>query len=469
MNFGNIKRSSQAIAANDNLALTTTLTVGGLNAMAVSNLSQNHAESKEVELKICSKCGRSLPATLEFFNKKSDRKSGLRPFCIECNANACKAYREANKEKVKAYSVAYNQINKKKRSEYNASYHQKNKVKKAAYYQENKEAICERQAEYRKKNKEKEIERHAKYRKENKEKIAKSDAEYRKKNKEKLREKAAEYNNLNRDKRIEYYYKNREKILKKKAEYRKNNKEKIEAGKKDWYERNKDHVIAKRSEYYKNNKERISQRALEYRQNNKDKIAEYYVRSKERRDTYQKKNKKRMATRKAELLNKGCLYKSKTVQSLKKYEKVIEGDDGKALFECAYCGKKFNPIVRAVSARLNVINGSHKGESRLYCSQSCKKSCPTYGQLKYPKRYRKATSREANPQLRQIVLKRDNYTCQKCGSTEYLHCHHVVPAKQNPMTANDPDVCITLCKKCHKEIHKQDGCKYHELQCKKVS
>ena len=34
------------------------------------------------------------------------------------------------------------------------------------------------------------------------------------------------------------------------------------------------------------------------------------------------------------------------------------------------------------------------------------------------------------------------------------------------MTANDPDVCTTLCKKCHKEVHAKEGCKYHQLKCK---
>ena len=67
------------------------------------------------------------------------------------------------------------------------------------------------------------------------------------------------------------------------------------------------------------------------------------------------------------------------------------------------------------------------------------------------------------------MLQRDNYSCQKCGisidDSAILHCHHVVPATQNPMTAHDPDVCITLCKTCHKEVHRQEGCKYHELKC----
>lgn len=41
------------------------------------------------------------------------------------------------------------------------------------------------------------------------------------------------------------------------------------------------------------------------------------------------------------------------------------------------------------------------------------------------------------------------------------------PAAQNPMFQNDADSCITLCKDCHKFIHKQIGCRYIDLRCKK--
>jgi len=46
-----------------------------------------------------------------------------------------------------------------------------------------------------------------------------------------------------------------------------------------------------------------------------------------------------------------------------------------------------------------------------------------------------------------------------------LHCHHIDPVSQNPIESADIDNCITLCKECHKEVHKKDDCKYHELRC----
>ena len=134
--------------------------------------------------------------------------------------------------------------------------------------------------------------------------------------------------------------------------------------------------------------------------------------------------------------------------------------------KCAYCGKWFQPKKGAVAFRLSASKTMLQGEGRLYCSQGCKDACPIYKRIKHPRGFKNATSREANPHLRQIVLKRDNYTCQICGDKDaQLHCHHITPATQNPGFAEDPFSCITLCKKCHNGVHKQNGCKYHELTC----
>ena len=137
--------------------------------------------------------------------------------------------------------------------------------------------------------------------------------------------------------------------------------------------------------------------------------------------------------------------------------------------KCAYCGKWFAPTHDAIGRRLIVINSLNKGEARLYCSENCKQACPTYGQKLYPKGFKHITSREVSTYLRQMVLERDNWTCQICGKTSkeaQLHCHHMDPATQNPMFQNDMDSCITLCKGCHKMVHKQYGCRYIDLRCK---
>lgn len=135
---------------------------------------------------------------------------------------------------------------------------------------------------------------------------------------------------------------------------------------------------------------------------------------------------------------------------------------------CTYCGKWFTPSMRSVTNRVSYINGKSCRESRLYCSVECKGACPIFNQNKYPKGFKRDTSREVQPELRQMVLKRDKWTCQKCEESNVeLHCHHITGVEQNPIESADVDNCVTLCKKCHKEVHKNNGCRYVDLQCKK--
>jgi len=141
--------------------------------------------------------------------------------------------------------------------------------------------------------------------------------------------------------------------------------------------------------------------------------------------------------------------------------------------KCMYCDRWHIPTLNSVVRKIQCINGKVKGESNLYCSNECKQACPTYRQQIYPKGFkndRKNTSREVQTPLRKTVLKRDNYTCQKCGAknTE-LHCHHYEGIEVNPIESADADNCITLCKACHNEIHKVDKCgikDYKRKMCK---
>lgn len=83
-------------------------------------------------------------------------------------------------------------------------------------------------------------------------------------------------------------------------------------------------------------------------------------------------------------------------------------------------------------------------------------------------------SRDDQPQLRDLVLERDNYTCQRegCGKSLAddpdlkLVCHHVFPLNEDPVCSADVDNCITVCVDCHKWIHTHvPGCGYAELRC----
>ena len=88
-----------------------------------------------------------------------------------------------------------------------------------------------------------------------------------------------------------------------------------------------------------------------------------------------------------------------------------------------------------------------------------KQDAVSAGRLDWLKLYR-----EVQPELRKMVLARDNYLCVKCSSKELLHCHHIYPVSTNPLESADVDNCITLCKDCHKEAHKKDGCGYEQLE-----
>jgi hypothetical protein len=136
------------------------------------------------------------------------------------------------------------------------------------------------------------------------------------------------------------------------------------------------------------------------------------------------------------------------------------GEDNNILeVKCMYCDRWFIPSRTSVRSKIRGIINDNKGESNLYCSNKCKKACPTYGQIKYPKDFKINTSREVQPELRKLVLKRDNYTCQKCGATNTeLHCHHYEGVEVNPVESADIDQCITLCKKCHNDVHRKDKC-----------
>ena len=58
---------------------------------------------------------------------------------------------------------------------------------------------------------------------------------------------------------------------------------------------------------------------------------------------------------------------------------------------------------------------------------------------------------------RRVILKRDNYTCVKCGSKETLCAHHTYYYKKPTNPWEYPDDClITLCETCHNNWHKHN-------------
>lgn len=55
---------------------------------------------------------------------------------------------------------------------------------------------------------------------------------------------------------------------------------------------------------------------------------------------------------------------------------------------------------------------------------------------------------------RLIILKRDKYSCVKCGSSHNLQVHHKLYERGKMAWQAENKNLITVCKPCHEEIHK---------------
>lgn len=199
--------------------------------------------------------------------------------------------------------------------------------------------------------------------------------------------------------------------------------------------------------HYENNKDELLQKSKIRYENNKEKSLETNY------------------SWRTSLASKNYLIK------LENYEECRIDPSNNELIQCkcTYCGKWFNPTNENIKSRLKYINGSDHRENRIYCSDNCKKSCPIFYQKLFPKNFDIGTSREVQPELRRLVLKRDNYKCSKCFSDDKpLHCHHIDPVINNPIESADIDNCVTLCIDCHKEAHQKDGCKINQLHCNNI-
>lgn len=155
-------------------------------------------------------------------------------------------------------------------------------------------------------------------------------------------------------------------------------------------------------------------------------------------------------------------------EKLSPFEEIRRNPENQNLLQvkCTYCGQWINPKRHNIFSRLAYFEGRNNLENRFYCEgDGCKRQCPIYGQELYPKGFSQNTSREVQPELRKRVLERDEWTCQKCGSKENLHCHHMEGILQNPIESADEDLCITLCSKCHNEAHAEKGCRRNDLKC----
>lgn len=121
----------------------------------------------DTKIKACTKCGKVLPATNEFFVKNKEGKYGLHSQCKKCQAK----YYEENAEKFKKNSRQYYRENKHHKKEYQKQFYKENKEHykeyNQQYHEENRERILEYNRQWHQENKESQKEYRKKYRIEN--------------------------------------------------------------------------------------------------------------------------------------------------------------------------------------------------------------------------------------------------------------------------------------------------------------
>jgi len=373
------------------------------------------------ETKVCYRC--KVEKNKSEFYKNKSKKDGLSSSCKQCDRELKKEYYQ--KHRAQKLEKALNQ-RKEKRAELNERAKQ--------YYEKNKAEIKHKRKKYREKNKELISQRRKERYEDNKEEILKT--------------------------RKQYYKKYKDEINKRKKIYRDNNKELIQIQRKAKYEKNKGQIKAKAREYYHQNLDQIKNRQKEYREKYKEKLKRY-------NREYRLSHRDELLEKEKEWRQARALYDTHAEQ-LTVDESPLIDENGFMLVKCTYCGRYYYPTNLEIKNRKLALQGKSEGEQRLYCSDNCKKSCPVFKQQVWPKDRKPATSREVQPELRQMRLACDEYSCQMCGKTideTELHCHHIEGIMQNPIESADLDNTITLCKACHKWVHSQEGCRYFELRC----
>jgi len=125
---------------------------------------------------------------------------------------------------------------------------------------------------------------------------------------------------------------------------------------------------------------------------------------------------------------------------------------GKLERNCLICGKIFE-FDKGDIRRRKV--------SRLFCSIKCKaryysegKRNPNWRGGIQPEHLKIRNSKEVRD-WKLKCLERDDYRCQKCNEIEGLHIHHIIPFSKNKELRHSLENGITLCRRCHYEIHRR--------------
>lgn len=121
--------------------------------------------------KICTKCGKELPATNEYFHKMSSTKDGLKPRCKVCRNLYSQEYHKLNRERINEYNRDYRKDNQEKIKKYREDNKAHIKELKKEYRANNNKKIRAKQKEHYENNREHYRKYHSKYYQQNREEI----------------------------------------------------------------------------------------------------------------------------------------------------------------------------------------------------------------------------------------------------------------------------------------------------------
>lgn len=230
---------------------------------------------------------------------------------------------------------------------------------------------------------------------------------------------------------------------------------------------------------YENNKEHEVKRILEWKRKDRLKYPEKY---KKANRSHNDKNKEKYAQNyqdnKEKIKQKRC---SPIKYNINKIPLGYESRNNNGILELkcfnSNCNNWHKPLLKDLREKYRA-DSIECGFANLYCSEQCKQSCYYFRNHSVAKEVKAFKSRlsfqeyikgkgnrvEVSKWFKNVVLERDNYTCQHCKSNEKLNIHHNIGVTRCPSMSEDIANCITLCEKCHNMIHHRDGCTYQDYR-----
>lgn len=100
-------------------------------------------------MKTCTKCGKSYPATREFFHREVSARDGLHSWCKPCAAAYIRIYNQIHAEEIRTAHNLYREAHKEQAVAYREAHKKEAVAVHRIWAQQNREEIAERRRKYR--------------------------------------------------------------------------------------------------------------------------------------------------------------------------------------------------------------------------------------------------------------------------------------------------------------------------------